>query len=70
MLQFHSFGIQTRVLGNRYEFEDAGSWKHGRKPHHGEAWDFSIGVPYHNSDDWGLGSAKQVQIGERTWSIE
>ncbi len=70
MLQLRTLGIRTRVLGNRYEFDDAESWKHGPQPHHGENWDFRTGVPYHNSDDWGLGSAPQIQIGERTWRIE
>jgi hypothetical protein len=70
MLQFHSFGVRTRILGSRYEFEDAGSWKHGAKPHHGDMWDVSVGVPYHNADDWGLSAARQVPMGERIWWIE
>jgi hypothetical protein len=27
-------------------------------------------VPYHNSEDWGLGNLKEVEIAERVWRLE
>jgi hypothetical protein len=70
LLQLRTLGARTRILGNRYEFDHPGSYKHGPKPHHGDRWDFRDGVPYRNSDDWGLGRARERQIGDRTWYIE
>jgi hypothetical protein len=70
MAQMQALGVRARILGHRYEFDDPGSWKYGPKPHHGEPWDFRTGVPYRNRDDWGLANARELQIGERVWSIE
>ncbi len=70
LLQMQTFGIRTRVLGTRYEFDHLESWKHGRQPHHGEVWNVRDGVPYANPDNWGLGGARELPAGERTWWIE
>jgi|SRR5215213_8204105 len=37
--------------------------------HHGELATLE-GVPYHNPDDWGLGSLSEVEIAERVWRLE
>lgn len=39
------------------------------QPHHGEMATVE-GVPYRNPDDWGLGSAREVQLAERIWQLE
>jgi hypothetical protein len=70
MAQFQTLGVRTRILGHRYELDHPESWKHGRKAHHGEPWNFRTGVPYRNRDDWGLGDVRESRIGERVWWIE
>lgn len=39
------------------------------QPHHGELAT-PEGVPYTNSEDWGLGNLKEVEIAERVWRLE
>lgn len=39
------------------------------QPHHGE-WATTEGVPYYNSDDWGLGNYREVEIADRVWRLE
>lgn len=39
------------------------------QPHHGEMATIE-GVPYNNGPDWGLGNAREVELGERIWRLE
>lgn len=70
IMHLHTFGIRTRVLGDRYHLDHVESWGHGAQSHQGKFFDFREGVPYHNPDDWGLGNAHEMQIGERTWLLK
>ena len=38
------------------------------QPHHGELAT-PDGVPYQNSDDWGLGNCREVKLAERVWEL-
>lgn len=38
------------------------------QPHHGEEAT-PDGVPYQNSDDWGLGNCREVELAERVWEL-
>jgi hypothetical protein len=39
------------------------------QPHHGELATIE-GVPYYNSDNWGLGDCAEVQLSDRVWQLE
>lgn len=67
--QMLAHGGRIRKVGTVLHLTHPTSCTENVQPHHGE-WATPEGVPYYNPDDWGLGSLKEIEIGERVWMLE
>jgi len=67
--QMLAHGASIRRAGYVLHLQHPTSCTEGVRPHHGEAADLAD-IPYHNGEDWGLGGAREVEIGERVWRLE
>lgn len=66
--QLAALGGSIRRVGAVLHLSHPTSCTEKIQPHHGE-WATLDGVPYQNSDDWGLGNLKEVEIAERVWEL-
>ena len=67
--QMVAMGGDIRRVGTVLHLAHPSSCSENVQPHHGD-WATLEGVPYHNSDDWGLGTSREVAIAERVWQLE
>jgi hypothetical protein len=67
--QMVALGGSVRRAGTVLHLTHPTSCTEGLQPHHGETAT-PEGVPYHNSDDWGLGNCKEAEIANRVWRLE
>ena len=67
--QMVALGGSIRRVGSVLHLAHPTSCTENLQPHHGETAT-PEGVPYHNSDDWGLGNLTEVQVAERVWRLE
>jgi hypothetical protein len=67
--QMLSHGATIRKTGTVLHLTHPTSCTENVQPHHGEMATVE-GVPYRNSDDWGLGNCREVQLAERVWRLE
>jgi len=67
--QMLAHGAEIRKIGNILHLAHPTSCTEGVRPHHGEYAPLD-NLPYQNSDDWGLGNCREVQISERVWRLE
>ena len=67
--QMVELGGRIRRAGSVLHLTHPTSCSESIQPHHGETAT-PDGVPYQNSDDWGLGNFKEVEIAERVWRLE
>jgi hypothetical protein len=71
LAQLYAKGGEMSLIGFVYHMNHAESTMHNTKGKHlGEAFDFLGGVPYCNSETWGLLGLEEVQIGERIWRMD
>ncbi len=62
-------GARIRRVGTVLHLTHPTSCTESVQPHHGEHAS-TEGVPYQNSDNWGLGDSREVQLAERVWRLE
>jgi len=67
--QMVALGGSIRRSGTVLHLTHPTSCTEARQPHHGEMAT-PEGVPYYNSEDWGLGNLNEVEIAERVWRLE
>ncbi len=67
--QMRALGAKLQYVGTVLHLTHPTSCTESVQPHHGELATID-GVPYENSADWGLGSAREVEITERVWRLE
>jgi hypothetical protein len=67
--QMVTLGGSIRRVGTVLHLTHPTSCTEGVQPHHGETATLE-GVPYHNSEDWGFGNSKELEIAERVWRLE
>jgi hypothetical protein len=67
--QMLAHGASIERAGSVLHLQHPTSCTENIQPHHGEMGT-PEGVPYRNPDDWGLGSAREVQLSERVWRLE
>ena len=67
--QMVAHGGSIKRVGTVLHLAHPTSCTENRQPHHGEMAT-PEGVPYQNTDDWGLGNLKEVEIAERVWRLE
>jgi hypothetical protein len=67
--QMIAHGATIRRAGYVLHLQHPSSCTEGVRPHHGEFADLED-IPYSNEADWGLGHAREVEIGERVWRLE
>jgi hypothetical protein len=67
--QMVAHGGSVRRVGTVLHLAHPTSCTENIQPHHGEMAT-PEGVPYHNTDDWGLGNLNEVEIAERVWRLE
>ena len=67
--QMLAHGARINKAGVVLHLSHPTSCTEGVQPHHGERAS-AEGVPYQNSDDWGLGHLREVQLAERVWRLE
>lgn len=66
--QMVAHGASIRRVGTVLHLTHPTSCTENIQPHHGELAT-PEGVPYKNSDDWGLGNLSEVEIAERVWQL-
>jgi hypothetical protein len=66
--QMVALGGSVRRVGTVLHLTHPTSCTEKVQPHHGD-WASLDGVPYQNSDDWGLGNLTEVEIAERVWQL-
>jgi hypothetical protein len=62
-------GAQINRAGTVLHLQHPTSCVEGVRSFHGEMATVE-GVPYQNPDDWGLGNARERELGERVWQLE
>lgn len=67
--QMLAHGAKIKRVGTVLHLAHPTSCTENVQPHHGE-WATIEGVPYHNGEDWGLGSCREIQLAERVWRLE
>lgn len=67
--QMEALGGSIKRAGTVLHLTHPTSCTENIQPHHGEMAT-PEGVPYQNSDDWGLGHMKEVEIAERVWELK
>jgi len=67
--QMLAHGAKIRRAGTVLHLVHPTSCTEGIQPHHGEAAQME-GIPYVNSDAWGLASQREVPLAERVWRLE
>lgn len=67
--QMLAHGAEIRKAGLVLHLSHPTSCAEGVQPHHGERA-LTDNLPYRNSDDWGLGNLREVEIAERVWRLE
>jgi hypothetical protein len=67
--QMRSAGATIRRAGIMLHLAHPTSCTEKLQPHHGELATLD-GIPYHNSDNWGLGDCREVQLAERIWELK
>ena len=67
--QMRAHGAQIKRAGTVLHLRHPTSCAEGVRPFHGEMATVE-GVPYENDENWGLGSAREVQLAERVWRLE
>lgn len=68
--QMLAHGATIRKTGTVLHLAHSTSCTENVQPHHGEMAPHDDGVPYHNSDDWGLNNFKEIELAERVWQLE
>lgn len=68
--QMLKLGGRLQRAGTVLHLSHPTSCTEGTQPHHGEWATPDENLPYHNSDDWGLGDCPEVEIAERVWRLE
>jgi hypothetical protein len=66
--QMVALGGSIKRVGTVLHLAHPTSCTESVQPHHGEMAT-PEGVPYHNTEDWGLGNFKEVEIAERVWQL-
>lgn len=67
--QMLAHGAKINKAGPVLHLQHPTSCVEGLRPFHGEKATVE-GVPYHNSDEWGLGNFCEVKLAERVWRLE
>jgi hypothetical protein len=67
--QMEAHGAKIERIGDVLHLAHPTSCTEGVRPHHGERASLE-GVPYQNSDDWGLANCTEKKIAERVWVLE
>lgn len=67
--QMIEHGARTRKAGTVLHLAHPSSCTEGVRPHHGE-WATLEGLPYTNSENWGLADRAETEIAERVWLIK
>lgn len=67
--QMEALGGSIKRAGTVLHLTHPTSCTENIQPHHGEMAT-PEGVPYQNTDDWGLGHMKEVEIAERVWELK
>ncbi len=67
--QMMSYGAGISKVGTILHLAHPTSCTESVQPHHGEYAPMD-GLPYENSDGWGLGDCKEVALAERVWRLE
>jgi len=68
--QMLALGARLRNAGLVYHVAHTTSNSESVQPHHGDAFPVLEGLPYENSENWGLGNYREVQLAERVWRLE
>jgi hypothetical protein len=68
--QMLALGAVIYKAGVVLHFTHPTSFSEQIQPHHGEQAQWICGLPYKNSEDWGMGNAREVQLAERVWRLE
>lgn len=68
--QMLALGARLRNAGLVFHVAHASSNSESVQPHHGERYPPLEGLPYENSENWGLGNYREVQLAERVWRLE
>lgn len=66
--QMRFLGATIRKAGIMLHLAHPTSCTENIQPHHGEMATLE-GIPYQNSDDWGLGECREIEIAERVWEL-
>ena len=66
--QMLAHGGRIKRAGTVLHLMHPTSCTESRQPHHGEQAT-PEGVPYHNSENWGLGNLKEIKLAERVWQL-
>jgi hypothetical protein len=67
--QMEALGGSIKRAGTVLHLAHPTSCTENIQPHHGEMAT-PEGVPYRNTDDWGLGNTREVEIAERVWELK
>jgi hypothetical protein len=66
--QMTAHGARISKVGTVLHLKHPTSCVEGVRPFHGEMATVE-GVPYQNSDEWGLGTARESQLADRVWQL-
>lgn len=66
--QMMAHGASIKRVGSVLHLSHPSSCTEGIQPHHGEEAT-PEGVPYKNSNDWGLGNCRETELAERVWEL-
>ncbi|SRR6266404_7871429 len=66
--QMLAHGGRIKRVGTVLHLTHPTSCTESRQPHHGEQAT-PEGVPYHNSENWGLGNLRETELAERVWQL-
>ncbi len=67
--QMVNLGAQIQFAGTVLHLTHPTSCTESVQPHHGE-WANLEGIPYRNSDHWGLADRQEIEITERVWQLK
>jgi hypothetical protein len=69
MYQLVAHGGKVVWIGTHFHFDHPESTSKAVTSDHGELFDPEAGIPYGNTDWWGLADAREEQIGDRIWLL-